>query len=85
MRAHQVIFALALPVRSTLEIFGYVTWLLDPRITPWQRAARVMLARLDDLGRAKSVAALGHPSARDFVTRGTEMRKSTIPAHFYPW
>jgi len=63
-RARQVIFPPALLVRSITEISAYVSWLLDPRPTTRQRAARVFLARIDDVTRSKAAsAALGHKSA----------------------
>jgi hypothetical protein len=85
LRGRQVIFPLALPVRSLLEISSYVAWLLDPRLTARQRGARAHLARIDDLTRARTVAAqLGHGSAERYALQVKQLRSRHLEALFYP-
>jgi len=86
LRSCEVIFPLAPLVRSLLEVCGRITWLLDPRVAnPRHRAARLMLARIDDATRAKSLAyALGQE--RDGSRLGQtlrDLRRRELGGRFY--
>jgi hypothetical protein len=85
--AREVIFSLAPLTRSVLEITGHVYWLLDPAIhnRPRDRAARVLLARIDDATRRKTAAKyVTHPDLEQMVKRLRHLRREVLPRQFYP-
>jgi hypothetical protein len=86
LESREVIFAPAPPARTVLEFSGHVHWLLDPSCTNVRdRAARAWLAELQDQTRRKTAAhALSHPDASKFGGIVHQLRKKTIPDHFYP-
>jgi hypothetical protein len=82
-----LMFGLAPPARSLLEINGYVFWLLHPEINSIRtRASRALLSQLNDVRRQRSAAkALDAPAA--WLTRlGEEVNnlKARVDAEFYP-
>jgi len=85
LRAREVIFPLAPLSRTILETSGHIAWLLDPRPTVRQRAARAFLARVVDVTRGKAAAkALNQPLLNSFGDALHQLRKVDLPQRFYP-
>ena len=71
LRESEVIFSVAPIARALLEHLGRVTWVLDPRINPRERAARTTLVRVDDLTVAKKLAKSLGQTQRFVAARST--------------
>jgi hypothetical protein len=84
LRASEI-FALAPLIRSVYELSSRVTWLLDPRLSVRERAARIYLTRLEDATRAKSTGkSLNHPDLVKLGHQVRSMRRSFLTSRFYP-
>jgi hypothetical protein len=87
LHEREVMFSLAPLVRSILEITGHVFWLLDTSIhnNPRDRAARVLLARIDDATRQKTAAKyVDHPDLEQMVRNVQDLRRRVLTERFYP-
>lgn len=86
LRAREVVFPPAIIARPILEIAGHVFWLLDPNLLSVRdRAARAWLARLQDATRKKTAAiTVQHPDAPKFGVTVRQIRRTEVPARFYP-
>lgn len=85
LRAREVIFPLAPLCRTIFETSGHIAWLLDPRPTVRERAARAFLARLIDITRGKAAAKeLSQPMLNSFGDALHQLRKVDLPKRFYP-
>jgi hypothetical protein len=83
----EVMFSLAPLTRAVLEIAGHVFWLLDIAIheSPRDRAARVLLARIDDATRRRTAAKpVAHPNLEEMTLSLRRLRREDLPAKFYP-
>lgn len=85
LRAREVIFPLAPLVRSVLETSGHIAWLLDPRPTVRERAARAYIARVVDVTRGKAAAKLlDQPMLNAFGDALHHLRKVELGQRFFP-
>lgn len=83
----EVIFSLAPLSRSVLEITGHTFWLLDTAVhnSPRRRAARVVLAQIDDATRRVTAAKqVHHTDVEAYVKHLRRLRRDVVPSMFYP-
>lgn len=85
--ARQVVFPIAPLARSILEAAGRTFWLTDPKLVgPRNWAARVWMARLEDITRRVTTAKglQNQKVLEELVKRKQRLRRSDVPSRFYP-